>query len=464
MSPEPHLLYFCNMAKTSYVILVLSVLMIPALGYSQMSLYMASFTDESRDRTIGADIFYPSDKPGVNLPITGGPFPVVVFGHGMAMPVESYRHFVTQFIEEEYIVVLPKTEMGMSPEHNDFSEDIAFVTKSVLSESKNPKSPLYNGVKKRFAAVGHSMGGGASFWAATHTDLFETIVAMAPAEFAPAPSSAAAELNLPVLIITGTNDGVTSLTDHIFPIYNALDVPCKQMVAIKGGSHCGFSNSNWLCNMGEKILAPSEFIDRQEQHNITYQYMMPWLEYYLKDQCLPLEELKSTAMADERVEFLNDCHAYIQPCAQLSKDLIEVDTEGMEYTWLINDEEIPGERIESISTDYGSGVYRCEIALPNGCVVESEPIWYHGDRVQLRGEFQYRIYTRHASEAMYLEVFGVQLPLDFTLFTASGDEVLRQTITANRQDLHLPGGNTGLLFYSLQSAGKTLSKGKFMRQ
>jgi len=451
------------MLKWTCCISLIVCLGLPFSGRSQMSLYIATFKDESRDRKIDADIFYPSESTGVNTAIDGGPYPVIVFGHGMAMPVESYRHFVTKFIAEDYIVVLPKTEMGMSPDHDDFSADLAFVAETVLAESKVPKSPLYGGVQNRFAAVGHSMGGGASFWAATETDIFQTIVAMAPAEFAPAPSSAAAELDLPVLILTGSKDGVTSLADHIFPIYNALNVPCKQLVAIKGGSHCGFSNSNWLCNMGEKILAPADFIDRKEQHAITYSYMMPWLEYYLKDDCMPLNELKLNAMADERIEFVNDCHAYIEPCAMVSKDLIQVDTDGVAYTWLLNDEELAGERIESVSTEYGSGVYRCKVSLANGCKVESEPIWYHGERVEIRGEFQHRIYTRPASGAIYLEVFGVQFPIDFALFTASGEEVIRQTVGANKQDLYLPKKSDRLLFYTIQSGNKTLGSGKFLR-
>lgn len=449
------------MKMKSYIVFLM-VALLPGALCAQVSIMMTSFYDESRDRSIGADVFYPAINPGVNMPLRGGPYPVVVFGHGMAMPVQSYRHFVTIFNSEGYIVVLPKTEMGMSPEHENFSKDMAFMTEAIVAEASTPGSPIYGGVEPRFAAVGHSMGGGAAFWSATLTDRFETIVAMAPAEFQPKPSIAAASIDLPVLIITGTNDGVTSLPGHILPIYNALNTSCKSLVSIKGGSHCGFSNPNWLCNLGENILAPSDFVGKDVQHKVTYDYMLPWLRYYLKDECARLDELNISGMEDERVEFINDCEVFTDPCIEVTEDFLFLETPASSYSWKLNGELLVGEDVATLSTGYGSGVYECTAVLGNGCMVFSDPFWYFGDFTETRGDLRFRVYQHPSSDEVILELFGMKLPLDFYLFNASGDRLLHSEVTRNRQQMTLPIDNSGLLFFSLQTMGKTVGRGKLM--
>lgn len=430
---------------------------------AQSAMILKTFHDASRDRDIAADVFYPSDQLGVGHPVSGGPHPVVVFGHGMAMPVQSYRHLVQELMAANYIVVLPKTEMSMSPDHDAFSRDLAYMTEAMIREGEDKDSPLYGGVAPRFAAVGHSMGGGASFWAATVTDRFETILALAPAEFEPPPSQAAAQIDIPVLVITGESDGVTSLDGHIFPIYESLDVPCKKLIAIKGGSHCGFANSNWLCNMGESILAPSDFIPRKEQHAITHDYMMPWLAYHLTNACDTLRDLSAVALADNRVVYQNDCAPFIAPCADINENEIRLAPFAERYTWALNGEQIPGEQFQSISTGYGSGVYQCIAELYNGCKVESEPIWFHGDRIETRGSLQYRVYEHPSSGTYYIEVFGVDLPLKVRWYSVNGVELETYTIYKNRQALNFPTGQFGLQYFSLESDGKIIASGKLIR-
>lgn len=450
--------------KISFAQLLLSAfLFFPFVAQAQFGLMLAKFYDESRDRTVGVDIFYPANEPGVNVSVRDGKYPVVVFGHGMAMPVQSYRHFVTRLNDEGYVVALPKTEMSMTPSHDHFSKDLAMIPQVLMAESKNPESPLYEGLNGKFALVGHSMGAGASFWAATYSNRFETIVALAPAEFAPRPSTAAAEIDLPVLFITGTMDGVTSRTGHILPIYTALDVPCKQLVSIIGGSHCGFSNPNWLCDMGENILAPATFIDYKEQHQITYDYMIPWLNYYLDNDCKTMVNLNSFGMEDERVEYLNECIAYVEPCAVIEDEFLRLQPLGTDYQWKLNGTVLAGENAESVSTHYGSGVYQCITTLNNGCEVRSEPFWHHSDIAGVAGNLQFRLYQKPAERTVLLEIFGAEFPVKVNVFDASGNQLLHQEVTGHLHEVDLPEEHAGLLFYSLQSNGKTIGRGKLLR-
>lgn len=445
----------------------LVVLMVASTSFgliAQHAVMMTSFFDESRDRNIPADVFYPAQYPGVNQPLRGGPYPVVVFGHGMAMPVQSYRHLVSKFNENDYIMVLPKTEMGMSPVHEDFSADLAFMAEALTTESLNPASPVFGGVQDNFALVGHSMGGSAAFWSATLSDRFKTIVALSPPQFIPHPSEAASEIDIPVLIITGINDGVTSMKDHVLPIYHELRKSPKSLVGIKGGSHCGFANSNWLCNMGESILAPSEFIDRSVQHEITHDYLFPWLDFYLKANCETIDMMHQKALNDERISYTDDLHNFLEPCLYNNHKLIYSDIDASSYQWSINGVSLPGERGESISSEYGSGVYQCEMVMDNGCSVLSEEYWHFSDRTDVRGDFRFRLYQHPTSVDVFIEAFGVELPLEISVYDPSGNLLLRKPIQSHREDIQIDEKYSGMLFYSISQNGNVIGRGKVLRE
>lgn len=446
---------------------ILMILICVAINHglvAQNAVMMTSFYDESRDRNIPTDIFYPAHYPGVNQPLRGGPYPVVVFGHGMAMPVQSYRHLVTQFNENDYILVLPKTEMSMSPVHEDFSADLAFMAEALTTESLNPVSPLFGGVQSKYALVGHSMGGSAAFWSATLSDRFETIVALSPPQFIPHPSEAAAKIDIPVLIIAGMNDGVTSMRDHVLPIYHAIHSSPKSLVGIKGGSHCGFANSNWLCNLGESILAPSEFISRSEQHQITHDYLFPWLDFYLKSNCETISVVHERALNDERISYIDDLHSFLEPCLYNHQNLIFTDIVASSYQWKINGVPLPGERGESISSDYGSGVYQCEMVTKNGCTVLSEEYWHFSERTDHRGDFLFRLYQHPTTTEVFIESFGAELPLEISIYDPSGTLMIKRQINDHREDIQIDKKYSGMLFYSISQNGNVIGRGKVMRE
>ena len=113
----------------------------------------------------------------------------------------------------------------------------------------------------------------------------KTIVGFAPAETVPSAIDSAVNVLVPALIFSGSQDGVTPPVNHHLPIYNALGSDCKTFVSIIGGAHCYFANTNFNCDFGEASSSTGIAITREEQQEITYKLLTPWLDFYLNENC-----------------------------------------------------------------------------------------------------------------------------------------------------------------------------------
>ncbi len=250
--------------------------------------YTKVFQDPSRNnRNINAEIYYPSDSDGNNVPVAlnGGSFPVVVFGHGFVMTWSAYENVWDALAEAGFIVVFPTTEDGFSPNHTEFGKDIAFLVTALQNEGQLSTSILFNRVASTSAVMGHSMGGGSSFLAIQYNPNITAIANLAAAETNPSAIAACANITIPALVIAGANDCITPPATNQLAMYNALASNCKSYVSITGGSHCQFANSNFNCNFGELTCSPAPAISRTQQHAIKNSVLIPWLNYQLKNDC-----------------------------------------------------------------------------------------------------------------------------------------------------------------------------------
>jgi predicted dienelactone hydrolase len=236
-------------------------------------------------RQIQTEIYYPASTAGVDVAITSGEYPIVVFGHGFVMSWDAYENIWTDLVANGYIVAFPRTEGGFSPSHADFGKDLAVVVDRLLLLNDDSNSLFFNSLSGKAGICGHSMGGGATFIAANETANIQTIIGLAPAETNPSAVAAAGTVTLPALVLSGSADGVTPEADHHLPIFNALSSTCKYYVSITGGAHCYFANPNFNCDTGEAFSAGGITVTRTEQQVISSDYMIPWLNIYLKDAC-----------------------------------------------------------------------------------------------------------------------------------------------------------------------------------
>lgn len=248
------------------------------------------FVDNLRSgREISTDLYYPANTAGNNVPLATGvtKFPVVVFGHGFLINSNAYRWLADSLVKNGYVVAFPNTEDGILPSHLDFGLDLSFLSTRISSLNDSTSSFLYQRLIKRVAVAGHSMGGGASFLAAaTQNNSIKALFNFAAAETTPS-ATAAAVLNFkPTLIFSGSSDCV--VPDSVQnAMYNNIFLACKTYVNITNALHCQFANNNLICQAGQ-IVAGCGFtsLSTQTVFSKTTALLLPFLDYYLKDNCI----------------------------------------------------------------------------------------------------------------------------------------------------------------------------------
>jgi pimeloyl-ACP methyl ester carboxylesterase len=268
-----------------------------------------TFKDPARsNRSIPCEIYYPSTSTGDNTPISKDrKFPCISFGHGFLMTWDAYKNVWSTLVPNGFIMVFPKTEGTASPSHSEFGNDLAYVLSAMESESNNASSIFYNRVDTMNCVMGHSMGGGAAFLAASKSTKIKYLATLAAAETNPSAIKAAAKLSIPSLVIAGGNDCVTPPKDHQIPMYDSLKSTCKHLVTITGGSHCQMAEDNFLCNFGEATCSPKASISRSEQHQIQFQFLIPWLRFRLLNMQSAGSDFDSIANMSMGVEVRQTC-------------------------------------------------------------------------------------------------------------------------------------------------------------
>lgn len=274
----------------------------------QIGISTKTYTDVNRNnRQVKAEIYYPALTAGTNTTPANAAFPFIVFGHGFVMTYTAYENLTAEWVPKGYIVVFANTETGFSPNHGEFGKDLSFLVNELLADNNNQNFILYNKIEPSAAIIGHSMGGGSSILAAENNTVIKTVIGMAPAETNPSAVTAAANVSVPALILSGEKDGVTPPAQHHLPIYNALGSSCKTFINIKGGAHCYFAKSNFNCDLGEATSSPGISITRQQQQQVVYDFVTPWLNYFLKNDANAFAEFTDSLNQSSRITFLQQC-------------------------------------------------------------------------------------------------------------------------------------------------------------
>lgn len=268
-----------------------------------------TFNDSNRNRTIETEIYYPSATTGEDVNSATGNFSVIVFGHGFVMGWDSYQNFWEELVPNGYVLCFPTTEGGTSPNHEEFGKDLKFIANEIQNENSDNNSVLFNAISTKTAIMGHSMGGGASFLAAENNSNIHTIINFAAAETTPSAISAASNVNVPTLLFSGVDDCVTPPNEHQDIMYDSLTSNCKTQINIIDGSHCYFPNYNFNCTFGESFCNSTPELPREEQHQVTFDFLNLWLDYTLNNNITSFNTFNDSLQESTKVTSRQSCNS-----------------------------------------------------------------------------------------------------------------------------------------------------------
>ena len=411
-------------------------------------------------RQIQTEIYYPSYTAGENTAVATFPnFPVIVFGHGFAMGWDAYANIWQHLAPQGYILAFVRTEGSLipAPSHGDFGDDLALVATKMLALNGAAGSPFNGKVKQKVVIMGHSMGGGATMLAAENNAAIAGIVGLAPAETNPSAVSVCGNINVPALIFSGSNDGVTPPIDNHLPMYQGLASSCKSYVSITGGAHCYFANSNFNCDFGESTSSQGISITRAQQQQKTFQILDPWLNYVLNTDCY--------ALADFQASLINTAGTVNQTtCAQPginalinfdNSQMMSTPTPGDYYQWYVNGQIMLGETNDTIliPMDFG-GTFTVSVMSANGCDT-SNFITIQGGLGE--AQLYFSLYPNPTNSMLHVE-FRKQLLGHFEILDISGRTLTKEAVNSNQLKIDCSNLSKGSYLLKIYENGRYTTK------
>ncbi len=226
--------------------------------------------------TFTARLFYPATATGEGTAYDGSaaPYPAISFGHGFLTNRSYYQSTLEHLATWGYFVIATESGMELFPNHSAYADDLRYCLTYLETAAADSASWLFGQVDvTRFGLSGHSMGGGASILAAARDARVDAVANLAAAETNPSAQAAMTNVLVPIRLIVGSSDGIVSPSTTRAMYDNGR--PPRQFVAIQGGWHCGFLDSNNLgCDSGP--------LARAEQLRRTRRLLTEFFNLYLK--------------------------------------------------------------------------------------------------------------------------------------------------------------------------------------
>lgn len=437
-----------------------------------------TFVDASRNnRDIQTEIYYPAVTAGNNTTAASGEYPVIVFGHGFVMAWDAYANLWEEFVPRGYIMVFPRTEgSAFSTNHQNFGWDLQYLVNEIQNEGALSSSPIYNAVAAATALMGHSMGGGAAFLAADslcvngNTNL-KTLIGLAPAESSTngvSSINSAIRVTIPSLILSGIQDGVTPPIDHHIPMYNSLASTCKTILNVIGGAHCYFANSNFACDFGEGTSSTGISITRDQQHDVTFDFVNLWLDYTLKNECNSFSVFQDSLTISNRITWDQSCSTVIPSIdvtlTQTPTQISSNENGATAYQWLDcgnNNSPIANETNQTFSPT-ANGSYAVEVTV-NGCKETSNCVNFTSSlSVDDINNLNFSIFPNPATVN-----FTINSDLEgfytFNITDLNGKTIHVETNMTNGKTVSLDNIEKGTYFITISSENKRTVK-RFIKQ
>lgn len=227
--------------------------------------FEATYVDSSRStppsgndpgrgsRTLRTLVVYPAavedaaTGPIENAPPAGGPYPLVLFAHGLGGYPEGYAEFLAAVASGGYVVVAPEFPRSSrsnagGPDAGDTASqpgDLSFLIDAVVAQVDDSQWPLAGLVDTtRIATMGHSNGAvtvhGIGANSCCRDDRIDAVIAIAGP---PAPFSGEYDFTTtpPMLLVHGTEDAAI-LYETSVVLFNQISA-VKGLLTLDGGDH-----------------------------------------------------------------------------------------------------------------------------------------------------------------------------------------------------------------------------------
>lgn len=396
-----------------------------------------TWNDPARSRDVTCYIYYPAVAAGQNQTVTTGSFPVIVFGHGFVMTHDAYAYIKNLLVPKGYIVVMPTTESGVSPNHASFGADMAFLINKMQSEGVTNASPFYNHVEPKSAVMGHSMGGGSAFLAAENNSAVTTMVTLAAAETNPSSTTAAGNINIPSLSIAGAADCVAPPATNALQMHTALASSCKTYISVNQGSHCYFGDYSFNCTAGESLCNPVPALGRALQQDVTIDMACLWFDHWLKGSCQAWEDLQDSLAVSPRITSQQSC-SEPTPSVSFNGLYLEANPPGTYYQWYYEGTLIPGANGQLHDPEQ-PGNYSVGVNYNTNCPVMSASYPHNVTGVAVNDPASFSVYPNPARDVLFIQGSGGEgrVAGDFRIYNSNG-ELVYSTALASRPSSLVP--------------------------
>ncbi len=200
------------------------------------------------------------------------------FGHGYLSPVEPYESTLRHLASWGITVVAPRSGSELFPDHERFAADLLAALDAVAMaalEDDQPGLPLDPAAR---TVGGHSMGGGAAILAAEMDPTVRSVATLTAADTRPSAVEAAEVIEASVLLVAGSEDRITPVDRHQWPMFEAAGGPA-QLRIIEGGGHCGSLDQADLIG----LVCGNSSLDAETQQTYARAVLTAWIRGAVMD-------------------------------------------------------------------------------------------------------------------------------------------------------------------------------------
>jgi dienelactone hydrolase len=209
-------------------------------GSSLVATTTMTFVDTSRStpswdamsgkpsRTLVTTIWYPARASGSVAAAGNGPYPLIVFAHGLGASPQDYQQLLTAWAAAGYVVAAPLFPLSSSqtpggPDGGDIGNqpgDMSFVVDQVLHASAAPNGPLSGLVDpNEIGAAGHSNGAITTLGLVANSCCLDTRIKAAVVMAGTTEGLGRGSYDLakapPLLVVSDVHDGLVPYADAV---------------------------------------------------------------------------------------------------------------------------------------------------------------------------------------------------------------------------------------------------------